>query len=778
VAVVLASCGGKEERKAMHMEKGMAYYAQGDYDKARVELKNVLQIDPKTPEAYYMIGLIEEKQQKWQGAFSSYLKAVELNPDHIQAKVKLGRLYLLSGALREAEEIMTDVLARRPGDPGGRFLKAAVLVRRGDIPGAIQEANEVVAADPAQTDAISLLAGLYTRQGDDARAEQVLEKGISAAPKDVSLRVDLAAVALRRNEPVTAEKAYVELVALDPQTFQHRVALVNFYIRSNQLDKAERILRDSIRAAPEDHERHLLLVEFLAAHKGAEQAERQLLSSIQAEPKAYPLRFGLARLYQLTGRPEQAEKTYRDIISTAKTGPEGLKARVFLARMKLRTGDAAEQLIAEVLKENPRDTDALQLRAQISLANGNVRQSISDLRAVLKDRPDSIEVMSWLALAHAANGEPQLAKDVFSNAIVRYPNNANLRVGLAEFLASNKDYDAALKAIDTALNADPQIVRAYEVKAEIQVARNDPRAAEQALIELKTALPTLPVGYYRLGSLYKDQKKYDQAIAEFEQALERAPNEIEPLTAIVYTLLEQRKPEKALERINAAIRAAPSNPLAYSLLGNVYAKQNRYAEAETTFRKAIQIGAKIPAPYLGLANLYLTRSDAGGAVGVLKQGLEASPGDLSLSYLLAAAYQRAGDNAKAIAEYEKILARNPSADIAANNLAALLAERRDSKASLERALELSKRFENSANPSFLDTLGWTYFQLGQYQRAVPILEEATRLAPTVPTFHYHLGMAQYKQGDLTAAKRHLKLAIEAKLDFPGIDEANATLASM
>jgi tetratricopeptide (TPR) repeat protein len=134
VAVVLASCGGKEERKAMHMEKGMAYYAQGNYDKARVELKNVLQIDPKTPEAYYMIGLIEEKQQKWQGAFSSYLKAVELNPDHIQAKVKLGRLYLLSGGLREAEEIMTDVLARRPGDPGGRFLKAAVLVRRGDIP--------------------------------------------------------------------------------------------------------------------------------------------------------------------------------------------------------------------------------------------------------------------------------------------------------------------------------------------------------------------------------------------------------------------------------------------------------------------------------------------------------------------------------------------------------------------------------------------------------------------------------------------------------------------
>ena len=214
----------------MHLEKGQAYYAQGNYDKARVELRNVLQIDPKTPDAYYVIGLIEEEQQNWQGAFASFRKAVELKPDYIEAKVKLGRLYVLSGSLPEAEDIMTDVLTKRPDDPGGRFLKAALLVRKGDVAGAIQESSQVVAADPGQIDAISLLAGLYARQGDDARAEQVLEKGIQSNPKNTSLYIDLAAVAARRGELDKAEKAYLELVAIEPQTMRYRVALANLYL--------------------------------------------------------------------------------------------------------------------------------------------------------------------------------------------------------------------------------------------------------------------------------------------------------------------------------------------------------------------------------------------------------------------------------------------------------------------------------------------------------------------------------------------------------------------
>jgi tetratricopeptide (TPR) repeat protein len=214
------------------------------------------------------------------------------------------------------------------------------------------------------------------------------------------------------------------------------------------------------------------------------------------------------------------------------------------------------------------------------------------------------------------------------------------------------------------------------------------------------------------------------------------------------------------------------------LQGELYTNQKKYAEAEGAFRKAIQTNAKIPGAYMDLAKMYFARNDAKTAVQALQQGLSAIPGDLSLSNALAEAYQSSGDYDKAIAEYEVILKANPKADAAANNLASLLTDKKGDKVSLDRALELAKRFENSASPAAQDTLGWVYYKLGQSDKAVPLLQKVVDKAPQAVLFHYHLGMALYKKGDNAGAKEHLKMAVGGKVNFPGLDEAKATLAKL
>ena len=63
VAVLMLSflaCGGPQERKAQYRAKAQDYIEVGDFSKGRVALRNVLKIDPKDAEAYYLVAQVEE----------------------------------------------------------------------------------------------------------------------------------------------------------------------------------------------------------------------------------------------------------------------------------------------------------------------------------------------------------------------------------------------------------------------------------------------------------------------------------------------------------------------------------------------------------------------------------------------------------------------------------------------------------------------------------------------------------------------------------------------
>jgi tetratricopeptide (TPR) repeat protein len=435
-------------------------------------------------------------------------------------------------------------------------------------------------------------------------------------------------------------------------------------------------------------------------------------------------------------------------------------------------------LIGEVVKENPRDSGALQLRAQMALAKGDARQAIADLRSLVKDHPDSAELVSLLARAHAMNNEPALARNVIDNAIARYPHDAALRVALADLLVFSHRDDEAARELDAALEIDPGNVRALQLRADFETSRKQWNAAEQTLGRLKAALPQQPIGYYRMGLVYQAQGQYDRARAEYETALAKAPLAAEPLAALVKLFMAQGKPDKAIARLNQALAVSPGSAIPHVLLGEVYRHENRYADAEAELRKALQIDRRAPRAYGTLATLYFSQGERNAALALLEEGVSANPQDALLPHALAEMYQRLGQMDKAIAEYERILARTPADDVAANNLASLLTDTKGDPESLQRALALAKRFDNASNPSLLDTLGWIYLKLGDTTRAVTLLQKAAEAAPLSPVYQYHLGMALYRQGDVKSAKAHLRRAVEAKTAFAGIDQARDVLARM
>src|SRR5262249_45519690 len=150
----------------------------------------------------------------------------------------------------------------------------------------------------------------------------------------------------------------------------------------------------------------------------------------------YDLQLGLGALQQRYGAAQEAQGTYRAVVERDPTGPHGVIARDRLATIaaSARRYDEALPLLAESLKINPRDTDALTLRGNIALERRDAATAVADLRAVLREHPDSIPVLRTLARAHLANGEPALAEEKLRAALTEAPGSLEVRTDLAELM--------------------------------------------------------------------------------------------------------------------------------------------------------------------------------------------------------------------------------------------------------------------------------------------------------------------------------------------------------
>jgi tetratricopeptide (TPR) repeat protein len=545
------------------------------------------------------------------------------------------------------------------------------------------------------------------------------------------------------------------------------------------MDKAETTLRDAINAKPDDIDRHLLLVEFLATRKSVGAAETELLAAIKSYPEAHKLQFSLARLYGQIGAHDKVAQVYRDIIDTGGTSKDGLDARNKLAELLLKQGrrDEAEKLTEEVLKENPQDNDGLINKARLALSKGNAEAAIPGLRQVLRDQPGSVEVNTLLASAHLQMKQTELAKESLLKSVELNPRDVRAKVVLAQFLAQNRDIEGALKNINEALKLAPNDLDVLLAKMELMAAKRDTKGLQSVIASIKEKHPDRPVGYYQMGRYLASQKRYDEAVREFELALSKSRpiDAYQTLSAIVSAYLAQGKPEKSIGRLNGILKESPSHPFAHELLAEVYITGKRYSEAEKELHSAIKNNPKWNVPYRNLANLYLVRGQFPAAADIYRQGLEAIPDDTELLLHLAQAYERNRDFSKAIDSYEYVLRKHPDSEVAVNNLASLLADQRGDAASLKRAKELALRFESSSQPAFMDTLGWVYYKTGEVDKAVDLLKKVVKQAPDAPIFRYHLGMAYHKQGNLSEAKIQLAKAMESKNDFTGKDEARTTL---
>lgn len=781
VAILVAACGGKEDREGKFIERGKALYEQGDLVKAQLEFRNALQINPKSIDPQYHLMLIAERQGNWQEAYRRALALTQQDPSHRPAQIKLGHYYLLANDLEKAKEQEQIVAKLGPDDAELATLDAAIALREGRNADAITAANRALGYQADHVGAAMMLSSAEERSGDAAAALKTLSTAIDHHPDDAGLRLQRVRINVERGQFDAAIADYRTLIEKQPDSFAFRLGLSQLYASRDRLDDAEAVLRQALADNVGGTQAKTAMIDLLSQRRGFDAADAELKRLIAADPENYTLQFKRVDLLMNNKRVDEGEAVLKSIIEKDGTGTNGINARVALARLALLRGDRdqAQALDAEILKADAGNADGLLIRGALALAKGDSDGAVADARTVLRTNPRSLPALRLLANAQLARNEVDLAMDTLGQLIELDANELVAREQLAGLHARRGNVERAMALYDAVLVQAPNRITTLVPKAEMLIALQRWRDAEQVIKTILSQPDQEAVGQILSGRYNLARSQPNEALQAFQRALALQPHSPEALSGIVQSYAAAKRPADAVPFLEQQAAASPDNAFIWNMLGEVQARQKATGPAAEAFRKAIAQQPSWPTPYINLSALQLSTGDGAAAVATLTGGVEQTKGDTRMLFALADAQERSGDYKGAMATYERLLAISVDLDVAANNYAALVADfDYQDPVKLAHAIDLSKRFETSDNPLFLDTLGWALYRKGDFAQARTFLERAVNLRMDVPIIYYHLGMALYHLGDREGARAALQKAVASSMSYPGKEEAVATLKAL
>jgi tetratricopeptide (TPR) repeat protein len=390
------------------------------------------------------------------------------------------------------------------------------------------------------------------------------------------------------------------------------------------------------------------------------------------------------------------------------------------------------------VEADPRSVQALYQLARVQLLRNRRTEAIASFRKLQAVDPNTR--LGRVELIALESGRDQVAtweamtREV-RDLIQKHPDQPSLRTQLGTILLSQGKTDDAEAEFRAALKIDERYAPAFLGLAQIALRRGK---AEEALEFARHPLKTNPNDLQAnliAAQAETARGRMDEAAKYYEAILSVNPKITAANLALAQVQLARGNAREASRYAGAALREDPKLPGAYLVLGNVAVGERRYDEAVQHFQRVLEVQKSDAAAYAGLAYAYWRKGQRNQAVTAYRHAIELAPKD-----------------------------PRPK-----NNLAWLLA---DDAAHRDEALRLAQEAVSASprNGSFVDTLGWVYYQQGNLTAAEQQFQLAVELLPKEAMAQYHLGLVAHKQGRTVEAMSALKRAL---LINPQFDEAAA-----
>ena len=355
-----------------------------------------------------------------------------------------------------------------------------------------------------------------------------------------------------------------------------------------------------------------------------------------------------------------------------------------------------------------------------------------------------------------------------------------------EFIQGN--YDLATTRYLKALELNPIFFPSLIGLAEIADKQGNPSQAQAYFDQAFRAVDSSAMLYTAYGKFLFKSARIEEAVEAFETALQINPAAANAAVELaVIALSREGNPQKAVKYYQPAVADDPENTAYRYGLSSAQAAAGDVDGAIATLQHVSreQPDNALPWQFMGLYYARAARFDE--SISALQASEKLDPDNANTRWLLAESYKASGQHQQALRVYQSFIDSNQQADIAHwkrgvvfhldkdfksareeymaaieinpelpdpyNNLAYMTLETEED---YEQGLQWAKRAVelDPDNPAILDTLGWLYFQVGEYQQAKDTLHKAVLGVPASAEANLHLSKVYEHLNDEDAARKY------------------------
>ncbi len=171
--------------------------------------------------------------------------------------------------------------------------------------------------------------------------------------------------------------------------------------------------------------------------------------------------------------------------------------------------------------------------------------------------------------------------------------------------------------------------------------------------------PKSDAAYRQMAEIYREQKKYAEAIQAHDKIKAIEPKDTLPYLAIAEVYKEMGRLDEALAELKKASEAVPSDPISKLKMIEVHEGRKDYSSALGLMREMAKTQPNNVELAMNIPRLMLLAGQTDNAIAEYQRLLNENPGEERLYVRLAEAYEQDGQLDKAIETYQRFPKRGP-----------------------------------------------------------------------------------------------------------------------